>query len=79
ERYVRDVEVAGSNPVIPIFFNGSRSTKKSNGFFFVVTSNLLNPAAMNVLFPAISALNHFSTVDPRRYVTADGRIDESHG
>lgn len=62
-----------------LFSKGSRSTKKSNGFFFVVTSNLLNPAAMNVLFPAISALNHFSTVDPRRYVTADGRIDESHG
>jgi hypothetical protein len=35
-----------------LFFKGSRWTKKSNGFFFVVTSNLLIAAAMNVLFPS---------------------------
>jgi len=34
-----------------LFFKGSRSTKKSIGFLFVVTSNLLIPAASNVLFP----------------------------
>ena len=34
-----------------LFFKGSRSTKESNGFFFVVTLNLLILAASNVLFP----------------------------
>ncbi len=33
-----------------LFFKGSRSTKKSNGFLFVVTSNLLISAATNVRF-----------------------------
>ena len=36
-----------------LFFKSNRPTKKSNGFLFLVTSNLLIPAATNVRFAPI--------------------------
>ena len=42
ERYVRDVEVAGSNPVTPIFLLGYR---KALSYGLAVFLLLFNPAA----------------------------------
>ena len=65
ERYVRDVEVAGSNPVTPIFLLGYRKAL-SLGFavFFIIKYILILSTLRQTLLPPAPSYRLYLSSDP---------------